>query len=312
MFRFEWGELGVFRAYFTEYADLGLMMRLTSELDELTFRWWMGWIFSQSEFSTILVQGTETSRQIGKLVSGWTSNRKLVSYRFLWWNLMRLMKLFSYWWYFSSYWWYFSLTDDTFSGWKFLYQLSDSDLSAIRIDLHKNPAIATVRSPMSISVSQSQSYHEFALQGVSKEGCATVQISNEQRRGAGNSSNLILWAEKEARVCKSQKMIKEGSSCLQKSHMSKRRAKSSSKSPMMNSMSRKGSSCLQISNEHQKWFFQRKIYQFQRKIYSLWNMYHIDKRGHTHIYTETETHTYTENFFTRIWKRNFSSLNSWT
>lgn len=77
-------------------------------------------------------------------------------------------------------------------GEKILYQLSDSDLSAIRIDLHKNPAIATVRSPMSISVSQSQSYHEFALRGVSKEGCATVQISNEQRRRAGNSSNLNL------------------------------------------------------------------------------------------------------------------------
>lgn len=100
-------------------------------------------------------------------------------------------------------------------GWKILYQLSDSDLSAIRINLHKNPAIATVRSPMSISVSQSQSYHEFALQGVSKEGCATVQISNEQRRGADNSSNLNLWWRKEARVCKNLIWAKEEQRAVQ-------------------------------------------------------------------------------------------------
>lgn len=183
---------------------------------------------------------------------------------------------------------------------KILYQLSDSDLSAIRINIHKNPAIATVRSPMSISASQSQSCQQFALQGVSKEGCATVQISNEQRRRAVNSSNLNLWAEKEAPFCKSQKMIKEGSSCLQKSHMSKRGAKSSSKSPMMNTLSREGSSCLQISNEHQKWFFQRKIYQFQRKIYSLWNMHHIDKRGHTHTYRDRDTYIHWKFFLTYL------------
>lgn len=206
----------------------------------------------------------------------------------------------------------FSGRDNSLSAWDNSYQLSDSDLSAIQINIHKNPAIATVRSPMSISASQNQSCQQFALQGVSKEGCATVQISNEQRRRAVNSSNLNLWTEKEAPFCKSQKMIKEGSSCLQKSHMSKRGAKSSSKSPMMNTLSREGSSCLQISNEHQKWFFQRKIYQFQRKIYSFRTKIHIDKRGHTHIHTETHTHTYTENFFSRIWKRNFSSLNWWT
>lgn len=182
---------------------------------------------------------------------------------------------------------------------KILYQLSDSDLSAIQINIHKNPAIATVRSPMSISASQNQSCQQFALQGVSKEGCATVQISNEQRRRAVNSSNLNLWAEKEAPFCKSQKMIKEGSSCLQKSHMSKRGAKSSSKSPMMNTLSREGSSCLQISNEHQKWFFQRKIYQFQRKIYSFRTKVHIGTHTHTHL---THTHTYRDRDTHIHWK----------
>lgn len=211
---------------------------------------------------------------------------------------------------------YFFSLENLFSGreWgeKILYQLSDSDLSAIRINLHKNPAIATVRSPMSISVSQSQSCQQFALQGVSKEGCATVQISNEQRRGADNSSNLNLWAEKEAPFCKSQKMIKEGSSCLQKSHMSKRGAKSSSKSPMMNTMSKEGSSCLQISNEHQKWFFSVKIISISVKSIP-YETCITSTRGDTHTYTQ-DTHTYIhwKFFFTRIRRRNFSPLNSWT
>lgn len=183
---------------------------------------------------------------------------------------------------------------------KILCQLSDSDLSAIQINIHKNPAIATVRSPMSISASQNQSCQQFALQGVSKEGCATVQISNEQRRRADNSSNLKKWAEKEAPFCNSQEMIKEGSSCLQKSHMSKRGGKSSSKSPMMNTLSRERSSCLQISNEHQKWFFQRKIYQFQRKSFSFWNVYHIDKRTHTHIHRDRDTYIHWKFFFTHL------------
>lgn len=207
----------------------------------------------------------------------------------------------------------FSGRDNSLSAWDNSYQLSDSDLSAIQINIHKNPAIATVRSPMSISASQSQSCQQFALQGVSKEGCATVQISNEQRRRAVNSSNLNLWTEKEAPFCKSQKMIKEGSSCLQKSHMSKRGAKSSSKSPMMNTLSREGSSCPQISNEHQKWFFSVKISVKSIPSERRFTLGHTHiHTWHTHIHTETHTHTYTENFFSRIWKRNFSSLNWWT
>ena len=114
---------------------------------------------------------------------------------------------------------------------------------------------------MSISASQSQSCQQFALQGVSKEGCATVQIFNEQRRRADNSSNLNLWTEKEARVCKSQKMIKEGNSCLQIS----------------------------------KWFFSVKT---SVNLCLVKHASHRQGGTHTHIH-RTHTHTYIENFFKR-------------
>lgn len=201
---------------------------------------------------------------------------------------------------------YFFSLENLFSGWewgeKFLYQLSDSDLSAIRINLHKNPAIATVRSPMSISVSQSQSYHEFALQGVSKEGCATVQISNEQRRGADNSSNLNLWEKKEAHVCENLIWAKEEQRAVQISRCEQGKELVSANSPMMNSMSIEGSSCLRISNEHQKWFFQRKIYQYQRKSIPCETCITSTRGGtHTHTYL-THTHIHRDRDTYIHWK----------
>ncbi len=109
--------------------------------------------------------------------------------------------------------------------------------------------------------SQKSSYRNSSLSN--EHFCITVSVlstvlSTGSFKGRMRNSSNLQWAEKKSRQqFKSQKMIKEGSSCLQKSHMSKRGAKSSSN---LEIWAKKRARVCKISNDEQ--------YEQRRKLVS--------------------------------------------
>lgn len=109
--------------------------------------------------------------------------------------------------------------------------------------------------------SQKSSYRNSSLSN--EHFCITVSVLSRVRstgsfQGRMRNSSNLQWAEKRSRQqFKSQFMRKEGSSCLRKSHMSKRGAKSSSNLEMW---ARKGARVCKFSNDEQ--------YEHRRKLMS--------------------------------------------
>lgn len=170
----------------------------------------------KSESSHVLVRIWKTSREFRKLLSGWTSNRKLVSDRFLWEVFLKMVWNSSY----NLPWWtYFSGVNLLFFSLEnLLFRLMNFRIS---LERRKNSLSAIGFGFISYPNQQSQksSYRNSSLSNehfcITVSVLSTVRSTGSFQRRMRNSSNL-QWAEKKSsQQFKSQFMNRKGSSILQ-------------------------------------------------------------------------------------------------
>lgn len=211
----------------------------------------------------------------------------------MWWAWWTIRMSMSFWW------WTWWTSEKFFISYRIrIYQLSKSTIT--KIQLSQQFALQWAFLYHSLSPITSSLYREFQRKDAQQfkspmsreEEQTTVQISKNDKGRKLVSAKISYEQKRSKEQFESRDMSKERCSCLQNLQWWTVWAKKEAR----------------VCNSSNEQIISVKIHPMSQS----WTKIHIEERGHTHIHTETHTHTYIEIFFSRIWKRNFSSLNWWT